>query len=67
MDTDGVHINSGFLDGLNKEDAINVMIDWLEEHNCGKKHVNYRLREWIRFRQRYWGEPILSYIWKMGI
>ena len=55
---DGVHINSGFLDGLNKEDAINAMIDWLEEHNCGKKHVNYRLREWIFARQRYWGEPI---------
>ena len=55
---DGVHINSEFLDGLNKEDAINKMISWLEENNCGKKQVNYRLREWIFARQRYWGEPI---------
>ena len=55
---DGVHINSGFLDGLNKEDAINTMIKWLEEHNCGTKKINYRLRDWIFARQRYWGEPI---------
>ena len=55
---DGVHINSGFLDGLNKEDAINKMIEWLEENKLGSKHVNYRLREWIFARQRYWGEPI---------
>ncbi len=55
---DGVHINSEFLNGLNKEDAINKMIEWLEEHHCGQKKVNYRLREWIFARQRYWGEPI---------
>ena len=55
---DGLHINSGFLDGLNKEDAIATMLDWLEEHKCGQKKVNYRLREWIFARQRYWGEPI---------
>ena len=55
---DGTHINSGFLDGLNKEDAINKMISWLEENKCGKKQINYRLREWIFARQRYWGEPI---------
>ena len=55
---DGVHINSGFLDGLNKQDAINTMLDWLEEHHCGSKKVNYRLRGWIFARQRYWGEPI---------
>ena len=55
---DGVHINSEFLNGLNKEDAINRMISWLEENNCGKKQVNYRLRDWIFARQRYWGEPI---------
>ena len=55
---DGVHINSGFLDGLNKEDSINTMIEWLEKNQCGKKQINYRLREWIFARQRYWGEPI---------
>ena len=55
---DGKHINSGFLDGLDKQEAIDKMIAWLEEHNCGSKHVNYRLRDWIFARQRYWGEPI---------
>ena len=55
---DGIHINSGFLNGLNKTDAINKMIEWLEENNCGTKKINYRLREWIFARQRYWGEPI---------
>ena len=55
---DGVHINSGFMDGLNKEDAINAMLAWLEEKGIGKKKVNYKLREWIFARQRYWGEPI---------
>ena len=55
---DGLHINSGFLDGLNKEDAIQKMIAWLEEKGVGHKKVNYKLREWIFARQRYWGEPI---------
>ena len=55
---DGIHINSDFLDGMNKEDAIATMTKWLEEHNCGSKKVNYRIREWIFARQRYWGEPI---------
>ena len=55
---DGLHINSDFLNGLNKEDAINKMIEWLEENKLGSKHINYRLREWIFARQRYWGEPI---------
>ena len=55
---DGVHINSDFLNGLNKEDAINKMIEWLEDKKIGTKKVNYRLREWIFARQRYWGEPI---------
>lgn len=55
---DGVHINSEFLNGMNKEDAIKTMIQWLEEHNCGKQQVNYKFREWIFARQRYWGEPV---------
>ena len=55
---DGVHINSGFMDGMNKQDAINAMIAWLTEKGCGEAKVNYRLREWIFARQRYWGEPI---------
>lgn len=55
---DGLHINSSFLDGLNKEEAISKMIAWLEEHHCGSKQVTYRVREWIFARQRYWGEPI---------
>lgn len=58
MSGDGIHINSDFLNGLNKEDAIDKMIEWLTEHNCGSKQVNYRMREWIFARQRYWGEPM---------
>ena len=55
---DGLHINSEFLNGLGKEEAIDKMIAWLEERNLGKKKINYRLREWIFARQRYWGEPV---------
>ena len=55
---DGIHINSSFINGLNKEDAINRMLEFLEENKIGKKQVNYKLREWIFARQRYWGEPI---------
>ncbi len=58
MTNDGIHINSSFLDGLNKEEAINKVISYLEENNCGSKKINYRLREWIFARQRYWGEPV---------
>ena len=55
---DGEHINSDFLNGLNKEEAITKMISWLEEAKIGTKKINYRLREWIFARQRYWGEPV---------
>ena len=55
---DGIHINSDLLNGLDKETAINKMISWLEQNRIGKRHVNYKLREWIFARQRYWGEPI---------
>ena len=55
---DGKHINSGFLDGLDKETGIAEMIKFLENNHIGKKKTNYKLREWIFARQRYWGEPI---------
>ena len=55
---DGVHINSGVLDGLGKEDAINTCLKYLEDNHIGKKTTNYRLQDWIFSRQRFWGEPI---------
>lgn len=55
---DGEHINSGMLDGLNKEEAISKMIEWLEAEGKGNRKVTYRLRDWLFSRQRYWGEPI---------
>ncbi|KMZ41655.1 MULTISPECIES: leucine--tRNA ligase [Bacillales] len=55
---DGEHINSGMLDGLNKEQAISKMIEWLEAEGKGNRKVTYRLRDWLFSRQRYWGEPI---------
>ena len=63
---DGKHINSGFLDGLGKQEAIDRMIDWLKEHGVGDKKVNYRLRDWLFSRQRYWGEPIPVIHWDDG-
>ncbi|WP_404355857.1 leucine--tRNA ligase [Cytobacillus firmus] len=63
---DGEHVNSGFLDGLNKEDAIEKMIAWLEEKGIGTKKVTYRLRDWLFSRQRYWGEPIPVIHWEDG-
>ena len=55
---DGNHINSDFLNGLGKEEALDKMIKWLEEKKLGKKQINYKMRDWIFSRQRFWGEPI---------
>ena len=63
---DGAHINSDFLDGLQKEAAMEKMIAWLEENGVGKKETSYRLRDWLFSRQRYWGEPIPIIHWEDG-
>ena len=54
----GILINSGFLDGLSVTDAKSKVIKYLEENKIGSKKVNYKLRDWVFSRQRYWGEPI---------
>ncbi|HIY57398.1 MAG TPA: leucine--tRNA ligase [Candidatus Tetragenococcus pullicola] len=63
---DGIHINSEFLNGLNKEEAIEKMNHWLEEQGSGHKEISYRLRDWLFSRQRYWGEPIPVIHWEDG-
>ncbi len=63
---DGAHVNSGFLNELDKDEAISKMIDWLVENNKGEKKVTYRLRDWLFARQRYWGEPIPVIHWEDG-
>lgn len=63
---DGLHINSDFLNGLNNEDAIKKMVDYLQEHELGEEKVSYRLRDWLFARQRFWGEPIPVIHWEDG-
>ncbi|WP_409228382.1 leucine--tRNA ligase [Gudongella sp. SC589] len=58
-DTDsGILVNSGFIDGMEVKEAIQKMIEWVDEQGLGEKKVNYKLRDWVFSRQRYWGEPI---------
>ena len=66
-DDTAVMVNSGFLDGLTVKEAIPTMIRWLEQKNIGHQKVNFKLRDWVFSRQRYWGEPIpLVYCEKCG-
>ena len=63
----GTLVNSGFLNGLNVKDAMETVIGYLEENGIGKRKVNYKLRDWVFSRQRYWGEPIpMVYCEKCG-
>ncbi|MBX4161518.1 leucine--tRNA ligase [Priestia megaterium] len=62
----GEHVNSDFLNGLDKEEAISNMIQWLQANEKGEKQVTYRLRDWLFSRQRYWGEPIPVIHWEDG-
>ncbi|MGM8049896.1 leucine--tRNA ligase [Listeria monocytogenes] len=63
---DGPHINSDFLNGLAKAEAITAAIDWLEKEGIGSRKITYRLRDWLFSRQRYWGEPIPVIHWEDG-
>nr|WP_153862606.1 leucine--tRNA ligase [Fundicoccus ignavus] len=63
---DGPHINSDFINGLNTQDAIEKMVEWLSSNDKGSHEVNYRLRDWLFSRQRYWGEPIPVIHWEDG-
>jgi len=63
---DGVMVNSGFITGLSVKDAQKKMIAWLEERGCGKAKTQYKLRDWLFSRQRYWGEPFPVIHWEDG-
>ncbi|MFD1927065.1 leucine--tRNA ligase [Sporosarcina siberiensis] len=63
---DGKHVNSGFLDGLDKNEAIEKSIAWFVENGKGEKKITFRLRDWLFSRQRYWGEPIPIIHWEDG-
>lgn len=63
---DGAHINSGQLDGLHNDEAIKKAIELLEDSGAGQHEVNYKLRDWLFSRQRYWGEPIPVIHWEDG-
>lgn len=63
---DGNHINSDFLDGLTKGEAIHAIVEWLEKQGLGSKKTTYKLRDWLFSRQRYWGEPIPVIHWEDG-
>ena len=63
---DGKHINSDFINGLNNEEAIEKVIEFLEENKVGRSKVTYKLRDWLFSRQRYWGEPIPIIHWEDG-
>ncbi len=66
-DENAVMVNSGFLNGMSVKAAIPTMTKWLEEKGIGRSKVNYKLRDWVFSRQRYWGEPIpLVYCEKCG-
>ncbi len=63
---DGAHIESDFINGMNNTEAKTAVIDWLEAHDCGSRKVNYKLRDWLFSRQRYWGEPFPVILWEDG-
>ena len=61
----GTSVNSGFLNGLPTDEAKETMIQWLEAQQCGRRQINYKLRDWLFSRQRFWGEPF-PILWKDG-
>jgi len=63
---DGLHINSGFINGTDKKDGIDLVIKFLKDKKLGYADVNYKLRDWIFSRQRYWGEPFPVIFWEDG-